>query len=68
VVQTSFAQVCEPLLNAQGAPVFETPFHPVATGETDFPTEVYTVTNTSKPLWFFCSQSVSISFPIDIAV
>jgi plastocyanin len=57
VVQTSFAQVCEPLLNAQGVPVFETPFHPVATGETDFPTEVYTVTNTSKPLWFFCSQT-----------
>lgn len=56
VVQTSFGNVCQPLLNDQGAPVFETQFHPVATGETNFPTEVYTVTDVSKPLWFFCSQ------------
>jgi plastocyanin len=59
VVQTSFAQVCEPLLDATTyQPVFQTAFHPVAVGDTDFPTEVYTVTNTSKPLWFYCSQTL----------
>jgi plastocyanin len=57
VVQTSFGNVCHPLLNDQGVPVFETQFHPVATGETNFPTEVYTVTDVSKPLWFFCGQT-----------
>jgi len=57
VVQTSFGNVCHPLLNDQGAPVFETQFHPVAAGETNFPTEVYTVTDVSKPLWFFCGQT-----------
>ncbi|KAG8773169.1 hypothetical protein FRC15_002226 [Serendipita sp. 397] len=57
VVQTSFNQVCSPLLSDQSKPVFATQFHPVANDQTtDFPTEVYTVTDASKPLWFYCSQ------------
>jgi plastocyanin len=58
VVQTSFNEVCHPLLDATTyQPVFQTQFHPVANTDTDFPTEVYTVTDASKPLWFFCSQT-----------
>lgn len=57
-MQTSFNQVCQPLLDSTTyQPVFSTPFHPVATNDTDFPTEVYSVTDTSKPLWFYCSQT-----------
>ncbi|KAG8814026.1 hypothetical protein FRC17_001329 [Serendipita sp. 399] len=56
VVQTTFGSVCQPLLNEQYAPVFATPFHPVSNEETNFPTETYTVTDASKPLWFYCSQ------------
>jgi plastocyanin len=59
VVQTSFNDVCHPLLDTTTyQPVFQTQFHPVANTDTDFPTEVYTVTDTSKPLWFFCSQTL----------
>jgi plastocyanin len=56
VVQTSFDHVCNPLLNDQQAPVFQTQFHPVSNDETNFPTETYTVQDASKPLWFYCSQ------------
>ncbi|CAG7845996.1 SubName: Full=Uncharacterized protein {ECO:0000313/EMBL:CCA69287.1} [Serendipita indica DSM 11827] len=56
VVETSFNSVCQPLLNEQHVPTFSTQFHPVANDETNFPTEVYTVTDASKPLWFYCSQ------------
>lgn len=59
VVQTSFNDVCHPLLDTTTyQPVFQTQFHPVADTDTDFPTEVYNVTDTSKPLWFFCSQTL----------
>lgn len=59
VVQTSFNSVCSPLLDETTyAPVFQTQFHPVANTDTEFPTEVYTVTDASKPLWFFCSQKL----------
>jgi plastocyanin len=56
VVQTSFNEVCHPLLDTNSQPVFRTQFHPVANTDTEFPTEVYTVTDASKPLWFYCSQ------------
>ena len=56
MVETSFNSVCKPSLDAQQLPVFATQFHPVSDTETEFPTEVYTVKDASKPLWFYCSQ------------
>jgi len=56
VVQTSFGNVCHPLLNDQYQPAFETQFFPVANTDTTFPTTDYIVEDDTKPLWFFCSQ------------
>lgn len=56
VVQTSFGEVCHPLLDTSYKPVFETQFFPVANDDTTFPTFDYTVQDASKPLWFYCSQ------------
>ncbi|KIM26083.1 hypothetical protein M408DRAFT_73298 [Serendipita vermifera MAFF 305830] len=59
VVETSFNSVCSPLRDPTTyQPVFQTPFHPVANTDTEFPTEVYTIQDASKPLWFYCSQKL----------
>jgi len=56
VTQTSFDNVCEPLLDAYNNPVLDSGFHPVAaTQADDFPTFNYTVKDTT-PVWLFCKQ------------
>jgi plastocyanin len=57
VVQTSFGNVCHPLLGDDHAPVFASQFYPVANDATEFPTTTYTVQDASHPLWFYCSQN-----------
>lgn len=57
VTQTSFANVCNPLLDENShQPVFDTGFQPVAADQTDdFPTYNYTVVDL-KPVWLYCRQ------------
>jgi len=56
VTQTSFDNVCQPLLDESNKPVFDTGFQPVAADETaNFPTYNYTVKD-SNPVWLFCRQ------------
>jgi len=57
VTQTSFGNVCHPLLDEYtNKPVFDSGFQFVAAEEKyDFPTYNYTVKDTA-PLWFYCQQ------------
>jgi len=57
VTQTSFGNVCNPLLDpSTQKPVFDTGFHPVTADQTnEFPTWNYTV-QSQDPLWFYCRQ------------
>ena len=58
VTQTSFANVCHPLLDEYTQkPVVDSGFQPVAADQTsEFPTWNYTVT-TTEPVWMYCRQT-----------
>lgn len=56
VTQTSFGNVCHPLLDDSHQLVFDSGFQAVAAEQTDeFPTVDYHV-QTTDPLWFYCAQ------------
>jgi plastocyanin len=56
VTQTSFDNVCHPLLDEYYNPVFDSGFQAVAADQTsDFPTYNYTVKDTT-PVWLYCKQ------------
>lgn len=57
VTQTSFDNVCRPLLDASYKPVFDTGFQPVAADKTSgFPVYNYTVKDL-EPVWMYCQQT-----------
>jgi plastocyanin len=57
VTQTSFANVCNPLLDQYtGQPVLDSGFKPVGPNETYFPTWDYEV-KTLDPVWVYCRQT-----------
>jgi plastocyanin len=57
VTRTSFEEVCKPLLDAAGAPIFDSGFQPVPPEQTDnFPVVDFTVLN-EEPNWFYCQQT-----------
>ena len=54
---TSFDDVCKPLLNAVGEPIFDTGFKPVPPEQKDyFPTVDFAVQN-KEPRFFYCQQT-----------
>jgi len=56
VTQTSFDNVCHPLLDEYYKPVFDSGFQPVAADQKDdYPTYNYTVKDTT-PVWLYCQQ------------
>jgi plastocyanin len=57
VTLTSFEDVCKPLLNAVGQPIFDSGFKPVAPEQVDhFPTIDFAVQN-KDPRFFYCQQT-----------